>query len=342
MAPPRSAVEEVWTTVQRLRTISAFTGRWFALIVLAAGALALAVPSAFSGGTVAVPWLLALIMLGMGMTLRPADFVVVARRPWALLLGVAAQYTIMPLLGLGIALALALPPLLVAGMVLVGSAPGGTASNVMVYLSRGDTALSVAMTSVSTVLAPVLTPLLVLLLAGQFLPVDAGGLFFSIVQIVLVPVLLGLLLRWAAPRLVEKCLDALPLVSVAGITAVVVVVVAASSTTLLSVGFVVVLAVVLHNVLGYALGYGVARVCKLDVPGRRAVSIEVGMQNSGLAAALATTHFNPTAALPAAVFSVWHNVSGSLLASYWSRKGGAAHDAEPAVTAPGSATGRPA
>ncbi len=325
--------------MQRLRSISAFTGRWFALIVLAAGAIALAVPSVFAGGTVAVPWLLAVIMLGMGMTLRPADFAIVARRPWALLLGVAAQYTIMPLLGLAIALALNLPPLLVAGMVLVGAAPGGTSSNVMVYLSRGDTALSVAMTSVSTLLAPILTPLLVLFLAGQFLPVNAGGLFFSIVQIVLVPVLLGLLLRWAAPRLVEKFLDALPLVSVAGITAVVVVVVAASSATLLTVGFVVVLAVILHNVLGYALGYGIARLCRLAIPGRRAVSIEVGMQNSGLAAALATTHFNPVAALPAAVFSVWHNVSGSLLASYWSRTSEPAPDTEPA-TATGSA--RPA
>lgn len=327
--------------MHRLKAISAFTGHWFALIVLAAGALALAVPSAFAGGTPAVPWLLSIIMLGMGMTLRPADFAIVARRPWALLLGVAAQYTIMPLLGLAIALALGLPPLLVAGMVLVGAAPGGTASNVMVYLSRGDTALSVAMTSVSTLLAPIFTPLLVLLLAGQFLPVDTGGLFFSIVQIVLVPVLLGLLLRWAAPRLVEKVLDALPLVSVAGITAVVMIVVAASSATLLSVGLVVVVAVILHNLLGYSLGYAVARLCRLGVPGRRAVSIEVGMQNSGLAAALATTHFNPMAALPAAVFSVWHNISGSLLASYWSRQSDAVPATEADAAASGSATGRP-
>ncbi len=303
-----------------IKPLSEFVGRWFAVIVVVAGGIALAAPDAFSAGTVAVPWLLSVIMLGMGLTLRLADFRVVARRPWALLLGVAAQFLVMPLLGWGLAQALGLSAALAAGMVLVGAAPGGTASNVMVYLSRGDTALSVAMTSVSTLLAPLLTPALVLWLAGEFLPVDAGGLFESIVRIVLVPVLLGILIRAVLPGPVERFLDVLPLISVAGITAVVVVVVAASADTVLTVGVLVVVAVVLHNMLGLALGYGIARACKLDVSGRRAVSIEVGMQNSGLAAALATVHFNPVAALPAALFSIWHNVSGSLLASYWSRR----------------------
>lgn len=177
--------------MHRIRAVSAFVGRWFALIVLAAGGLALAVPGAFSGMTVAIPCLLSVIMLGMGMTLRPVDFAIVAKRPWPLLLGVAAQYVVMPLLGLGIAVALDLSPLLTAGMILVGASPGGTASNVMVYLSKGDTALSVAMTTVSTLLAPILTPLLVLLLAREILPVDPGALFISILQIVLVPVLAG-------------------------------------------------------------------------------------------------------------------------------------------------------
>ncbi|KGJ79125.1 Bile acid:sodium symporter [Cryobacterium roopkundense] len=306
--------------MHRIRAVSAFVGRWFALIVLAAGGLALAVPGAFSGMTVAIPCLLSVIMLGMGMTLRPVDFAIVAKRPWPLLLGVAAQYVVMPLLGLGIAVALDLSPLLTAGMILVGASPGGTASNVMVYLSKGDTALSVAMTTVSTLLAPILTPLLVLLLAREILPVDPGALFISILQIVLVPVLAGLLLRLFLPRLVEKLLDVLPLVSVAGITVVVMAVVAASSSTLLSIGILVVVAVVLHNSLGLTLGYLIGRVFGLPIASRRAISIEVGMQNSGLAAALAVAHFNPVAALPAAIFSVWHNVSGSLLASYWSRR----------------------
>lgn len=319
--------------MDRIRLISDFTGRWFALIVLAAGALALAVPGAFAGATVAIPWLLAVIMFGMGMTLRLGDFAVIARRPWALLLGVAAQYVVMPLLGLAIAFALGLSPLLAAGVILVGSAPGGTASNVMVYLAKGDTALSVAMTTVSTLLAPFLTPLLVLVLASQYLPVDAGELFVSILQIVLAPVLLGLLLRMIVPGVIERCLDVLPLISVAGITAVVMAVVAASASTLLSVGLLVVAAVVLHNGLGLGLGYAVGRLCRLPVSGRRAVSMEVGMQNSGLAAALAAAHFNPAAALPAAIFSVWHNISGPVLASYWSRKSAPTSEQTAAVTA---------
>ena len=304
----------------RIRLISSFVGRWFALIVLAAGGLALAVPAAFSGLTVTIPWLLAVIMLGMGMTLRPVDFAIVAKRPWALILGVATQYIVMPLLALLIAITLDLSPMLTAGMILVGAAPGGTASNVMVYLSKGDTALSVAMTSVSTLLAPLLTPMLVLVLAGEFLPVDAGALFVSIVQIVLVPVLLGLFLRMAFPRFIERFLDLLPLVSVAGITVVVAAVIAASSSTIMSIGVLVVVAVVLHNSLGLAMGYLIGRIFRLPTAGRRALSFEVGMQNSGLAASLAVAHFNPVAALPAAIFSVWHNISGSLLASYWARK----------------------
>jgi len=307
--------------MQSVERVSALVGRWFAVIVILAGAVALLTPETFAPGATAIPWLLALIMLGMGMTLRVGDFAIVAKRPWALLLGVAAQYVVMPLVGFGLAVVLDLSPALAAGMVLVGAASGGTASNVMVYLSRGDTALSVAMTTVSTLLAPLLTPVLVLLLANEFLPVDAAALFKSIVQIVLAPVLIGLLLRTFASALVEWLLPILPMVSVAGITAVVMIVVGASSATLLSVGLLVVVAVVLHNGLGLTLGYAIAKVSRLSVPGRRAVSIEVGMQNSGLAAALATAHFNPAAALPAAIFSVWHNISGPILASYWSRRG---------------------
>ena len=306
--------------MKTVRRVSGFVGRWFALIVLAAGAVALAFPPAFEGWSPAVPWLLSVIMLGMGMAMRPADFAIIGRRPWALLLGVAAQYTIMPLLGFGVAHLLGLSAVLTAGMILVGAAPGGTASNVMVYLAKGDTPLSVAMTSVSTLLAPVMTPLLVLGLVGESLPVSGWALFRSILQIVLVPVVVGLLLRLLLPRVVERCLDVLPLVSVLGITAVVLAVVAGSASTLLDVGFLLVLAVVLHNVCGLALGYGVGRVWRMPVPSRRAISIEVGMQNSGLAAALATVYFAPAAALPAAIFSVWHNVSGSLLATYWSRR----------------------
>lgn len=300
--------------------VSSAVGQWFPLIVLLAGAIALLAPDGFAGWGPAIPWMLAVIMLGMGMTLQPSDFGTIVRRPWALLLGVAAQYSVMPLLGWSIAQLLGLSPLLTAGMILVGSAPGGTASNVMVYLAKGDTALSVAMTTVSTLLAPLLTPVLVLWLVGDDLPVAAGDLFTDIVKIVLVPVVLGLVLRLALPRVVEKVLDGLPLVSVVGITAVVMAVVAGSADTLTSVGLLVALAVVLHNCGGLAIGYAIGTVCRVPVSTRRAISIEVGLQNSGLAAALGTAHFGPVAALPGAIFSVWHNLSGSLLAGYWSRR----------------------
>lgn len=307
-------------TKQIVERASAVVRKWFPVFVLLAGGVALLNPAPFAQSTAAIPWLLALIMLGMGMTLKGSDFAIVAKRPWALLLGVATQYAVMPLLAYGLAKALGLPPALAAGLVLVGAAPGGTASNVIVYLSRGDIALSVSMTTFSTLLAPLLTPILVLLLAGEFLPIDAKGLFTSIVQIVLAPVIIGLLLRTFAAGLVERILPALPIISVAGITAAIAIVIGANADTVLTVGLLVIVAVVLHNGLGLALGYGIARACGLNIPGRRAVSIEVGMQNSGLAAALAATHFNPVAALPAAIFSIWHNISGPALASYWARR----------------------
>jgi BASS family bile acid:Na+ symporter len=318
-----------------LTRVADFAGRWFALLVLAGGIAGLAAPGQTSLLAPHISLLLGVIMFGMGLTMRPVDFAIVARHPGAVVLGVLAQYTVMPLLGWGIAHALGLPPLLVVGMVLVGSSPGGTASNVIVYLARGDVALSVAMTSVSTLLAPLLTPLLVLGLAGSTLPVAAGDLFVSILQVVLVPVLAGLLLRVVAGRFVERILPVLPLVSVTGIVVVVAGVVGANADAVLSTGLLVALAVVLHNCLGLGLGYLVGVVVKLPEAARRAVSVEVGMQNSGLAAALATAHFAPLAALPGALFSVWHNISGSLIATYWARRppadapAGAAESARP-------------
>lgn len=308
------------TTTNVGERIGRVAGTWFPLIVLAAGAVAILVPPVF---TPIGPWvnvLLGIIMLGMGLTLQPVDFAVIAKKPKAFVVGVIAQYVVMPLAAIGLALAFQLPPELLVGVVLVGSAPGGTASNVMVYLAKGDTALSVAMTTASTLLAPLLTPLLVLWLAGTFLPVDAWALFQSIIMIVLVPVLVGVLLRRFLPRVVAAILPWLPLVSVIGITLVVLAVVAGSAAAILSVGLLVAVVVILHNGIGYGLGFLAAKAVGLDESARRAVAIEVGMQNSGLAAGLARTHFTPESALPAAIFSVWHNVSGSLLASFWSRR----------------------
>ncbi|WP_304450657.1 bile acid:sodium symporter family protein [Nocardiopsis sp. YSL2] len=303
-----------------IKSIADVVGRWFALLVLAGGVVGLLAPAQTAAVAPHIPLLLGVIMFGMGLTMRPVDFAIVAKHPKAVILGVLAQYTVMPLLGFGIAHLFGLPPMLVVGMVLVGAAPGGTASNVIVYLARGDVALSVAMTSVSTLLAPVLTPLIVLGLAGSTLPVSAGDLFLSIVQMVLVPVVAGLLLRRFATRAVEAVLPALPLVSVTGIVVVVAAVVGANADAVLSTGLLLGLAVVLHNLLGLGIGYAAGAVGKVPESARRAVSIEVGMQNSGLAAALATAHFAPLAALPGALFSVWHNVSGAIVAGFWAHR----------------------
>lgn len=321
--------------MRTLATAAAFAGRWFGLFILASALLGLLVPDQAAQLTPWISALLGVIMFGMGLTLRPADFTLVLVRPQAVLLGLVAQFTIMPVAGWALAELLQLPPLLLVGMVLVGAAPGGTASNVIVYLARGDVALSVAMTSVSTLLAPFVTPLLVLWLAGPTLPVDAGGLLVSILQVVLVPVVLGIVVRALLSRVVEKVLPLLPLISVAGIMIVVFAVVGANADALLSTGALVVLAVVLHNLFGLTLGYTAGKVLRLPESSRRAASIEVGMQNSGLSAALATAHFAPLAALPAALFSVWHNISGAAVASFWSRR-----PADAGTKGTGSASGR--
>ncbi|MFC4336418.1 bile acid:sodium symporter family protein [Salininema proteolyticum] len=303
-----------------VRRVAAFAGRWFALLVLAAAAVGLLAPAASASLAPAITPVLGVIMFGMGLTLRAKDFAVVARHPAAVAAGVAAQFLVMPLLGWGIGQVMGFTGALLVGMVLVGASPGGTASNVVVYLSRGNVALSVAMTSISTLVAPLATPFLVLWLAGSELPVDAGGLMVSIAQVVLVPVVLGILVRRFASGLVTLLLPVLPLVSVAGIMVVVAAVVGASADTVLSSGLLLFAAVILHNGLGLLLGYGAARLTGVDEAGRRAIAVEVGMQNSGLAAALANAHFSPAAALPAAVFSIWHNVSGALAASFWARR----------------------
>ncbi len=292
----------------------------FPLLILAGGAAALAFPDPFTSLAPLINPGLMVIMFGMGLTLTLPDFALVVRQPLPVFLGVVAQFLIMPLLGLGIAWALQLPPELAAGVILVGCAPGGTASNVVTYLARGNVALSVSMTSVSTLLAPLFTPLLALWLAGRYMAVDAGSMALSIVQIVLIPVLLGLLIRYLLPRAVDRVLPILPWISVAAITFVVVAVVAGSAAAILTAGWLILLAVVLHNGLGLGLGYGAARLFRLPVASRRTMGVEVGMQNSGLAAGLAREYFSPEAALPAAVFSVWHNVSGALVAAYWRRR----------------------
>lgn len=292
----------------------------FPLLVLAAGLAGYLIPDVFKPLGPDVPYLLGIIMFCMGLTLTPPDFASVVRRPWAVALGLAAHYVIMPGAGWVIANALNLSPELAVGVILVGCAPSGTASNVMAFLAKGDVALSVAVASVSTLIAPILTPLLVLWLAGSYLHIDAGAMVWDIVKTVLVPVILGVLARMFAKHLVAKALPVLPWASAIVIALIVAIVVAGSASKIAAAGGIVFLAVVLHNGFGLGLGYLAGKLGRLDDKARRALAFEVGMQNSGLAATLATAHFSPLAALPSAVFSLWHNISGAIVAAWLARR----------------------
>ncbi|WP_203138051.1 bile acid:sodium symporter family protein [Microbacterium sp. JZ31] len=292
----------------------------FPILVIVAGILGFLLPDAIAPLGQAVPWLLGVVMFGMGLTLTLPDFSRILKRPWMVLIGVVLQYLIMPLTAWVIVLVLQLPAELAAGVILVGCAPGGTASNVVTYLSRGDTALSVTITTCSTLLAPILTPLLTLWLAGQFLEVPFASMMISILQTVLLPVVAGLVVRLLLRRWVERAQPALPWISTIAIALIVAAVVAGSADRIVEAGLLVFLAVFLHNGFGLLLGYLAAMALRMSQRERRAIAVEVGMQNSGLAASLAAAHFSPLAALPAAVFSVWHNLSGAIFAMIMGRR----------------------
>ena len=268
--------------------------------------------------------LLGVIMFGMGLTLKPEDFSVVFSRPKDIIIGCLAQFTVMPLLAFALSRLFSLNEALTVGVVLVGCCPGGTASNVITYLAKGDLALSVGMTAISTLLAPLLTPLLVLLLVGETVDVNVAGMLLSILWVVILPIILGLLVKRLLPRVTEQATAFLPAVSSLAICLIVIIVIVANAHRLLSSGWIIVLVVMLHNVLGLTVGYLIGAMLKLSPAKRRAISVEVGMQNSGLASSLATLHFAsyPMAAIPGAVFSVWHNISGAIVARIYSRHEG--------------------
>lgn len=306
----------------------------FGLAILTCAAVSFSFPSAFTtwGGvrlTRLVSPAIQLIMFGMGTTLTLADFLRVAKCPWGVAVGVALQFLVMPLVGFLLALAFGFTGELAAGCVLIGSVAGGTASNVIAYLARANVALSVTMTCCSTLLSPLVTPLLMKLLAGRFVAIDAGAMMLSILEIVIVPIAVGGVFR----RVFGRWLDAhkavadrvLSVVSMAGICFTILALTAPSRDTFREAGALIVLAAALHNTVGYLGGYGLTRLLErflpLDERDARTVAIEVGMQNGGMAGALATDVLrSAVAALPANVFSIWMNFSGSLLASRWSRR----------------------
>ncbi len=295
---------------------------YMGLLVLLSAVLALLLPDVFSHLKPSlINPLLGIIMFGMGLTLKFDDFRVVFQRPKDVITGCLAQFTVMPLLAWGLTRIFGLDEALSVGVVLVGCCPGGTASNVITYLAKGDLALSVGMTATSTLLAPLITPLLVWMLAGKEVDVDVMGMLLSILWVVILPIVLGLTVKRLWPSQTERATVWLPALSSLAICAIVLIVIAANAHKLLAGGMIIVLVVMLHNLCGLSLGYVIARLSGMSVAKRRAVSIEVGMQNSGLASSLATIHFAayPMATIPGAVFSVWHNLSGAIIARFFAR-----------------------
>ena len=301
------------------RYISDYMG----LVVLAAAVLALCFPETLGQiPPMVINYLLGVVMFGMGLTLNLHDFRIVFSRPKDVITGCLAQFTVMPLLAWALVRLFSLDEALALGVVLVGCCPGGTASNVITYLAKGDLALSVGMTGVSTLLAPLLTPLLTWTLAGKSIQVDVASMFLSILWVVILPIAVGLLVKWLWPRFTQRTADYLPALSSLVIAAIVAIVIADNAEKLLAGGLIIVLVVMIHNVCGLSLGYLIGRLLRLSESKKRAISIEVGMQNSGLASSLATLHFAayPLATIPGAIFSVWHNLSGAAVAWLYRRQ----------------------
>nr|WP_321498746.1 bile acid:sodium symporter family protein [uncultured Methanolobus sp.] len=276
-------------------------------------------PSIFSPYKSAITPLLGVVMFGMGITLSANDFLLVLKRPKVIVIGTALQYILMPLIAFILSYALNLPLEIMAGMVLLGACPGGTASNVICYLAKGDVALSITLTSVSTLLAFILTPALTWLYIGQAVPVEVGSMMLSIVKIVLVPVALGIILNTFFDKYIERFRHAFPALSVATIVFIIAIIIALNKESILVAGKLAIVAVVLHNGFGFASGYLFSKILGLDEKDARTIAIEVGMQNSGLSVALAVKYFSALAALPGALFSIWHNISGSFLAYKFSK-----------------------
>ena len=319
----------------RFRHVASFLkGQAFGLAILACAAVAFAFPSAFKewGGVkllaLVVP-AIQIIMFGMGTTLSPDDFLRVAKRPWAVATGVFLQFLVMPLVGYMLAKGFGFSGELAAGCVLVGSVAGGTASNVIAFLAKADVALSVTMTCCSTLLSPFVTPLAMKVLAGRFVAIDAASMMVEILKVVVVPIAAGALVH----RLLKRQFDAhktlcdrvLSVLSMTGICFTILALTAPSRDTFASAGLAIVVAAVVHNTIGYVSGYWltrlVGRFAHMGEAEARTVAIEVGMQNGGMAGALSVSVLNsPVAALPANVFSIWMNFSGSVLANWWSRR----------------------
>lgn len=304
-------------TLKKIGDISSFLAKNIAFIIIIFSVIAFFWRDGFSWMTNYTSIFLGVAMFGMGLTIKMGDFQIVFSHPKEVILGCVAQYTIMPFVAWILAVVLKLPEDLVIGVVLVGCCPGGTASNVITYIAGGDVPLSVGMTIVSTLIAPLMTPFLVYMIAGAWVEVSFLAMVISVVKVILIPVLLGIFLRSLFGRQIQKVSEVLPLISVISIVMIISGIVANNADKIVTCGVMVLGVVICHNFFGMLLGLIVARVAKVEYAKATAIAIEVGMQNSGLAVSLATANFaaNPLATLPGAVFSVWHNIAGSVFAS---------------------------
>ena len=294
--------------------------RLFPLWALAVSVAAYFQPAIFLPIGPWIAWLLMLVMFGMGVTLSLDDFKRVLVRPLPVVAGTFLHYLVMPLAAWVLTKIFTMPPDLAAGMILVGSVASGTASNVIIYLAKGDVALSVTLSSVSALVGVIATPLLTRLYVDTSVAPDTWAMLLSIVQIVALPIGLGLLIHHTARGVVKRIEPGLPLFSMVCVLVLIGAVVAASQPSIAAVGAITIVAVMLHNGIGLLSGYWGGKLFRFDESTCRTLAIEVGMQNSGLAATLGKLYFSPLAALPGALFSVWHNLSGSMLAGYWSGK----------------------
>ena len=306
--------------ISYLGHLSSFFSKTFAFWVIFFAVIAYLNPEFFKPIAAYISILLGVVMFGMGLTLSPHDFSEVLKRPVQVLVGMAGQFIIMPTLAFALVLVLNLPPEIASGVMLVGCCPGGTASNVMSFIGKGDVPLSVTITACTTLLAPVVTPTLFYFFASQWINIDPYSMFISIIQIVILPIVAGVFLNFMFRKTVSSVVVCLPMVSVFAIISIVAAVVASSAEKLATTGLLIFAVVVLHNCLGYMFGYSMATLLKMGLPQKKTMAIEIGMQNSGLSVALAnklamTGAVDPIAAVPGAIFSVWHNISGTIIAT---------------------------
>ena len=291
----------------------------FPLWAVICSAIAYFNPSLFAGFKSSIVPLLMFIMLTMGLTLKPEDFKRVVENKKAVGLGLVLQFTVMPVTAFLLSQLFALDTQMLIGMVLVGAVAGGTASNVLCYLAKGDVALSVTMTAISTLVGVIMTPLLTSLLISQDIDIPVLSMLSSLAKIVLLPLLVGVTLNYVFANVIEKIHSKLPIIAMLAIIFIISIIVALNQQKLQSLSLLIVAAVVAHNLIGLTLSYWAPKKLGFDEQVCRTVAFEVGLQNSGLAVALAIKFFTPTAAIAGTIFSIWHNISGSLLAAYWQK-----------------------